>query len=182
MCFVCASHTAASPPSADELPAPAHRRPLGPQLQDQDQPRHDDACLPLQGRHRCCRRLASNGWLVHRSVLHLGRLCQQPQADSSTFQAAGCCRSGPKRSTYSLTLTCYRTVALASGTVKKVIEINKYLLGTMAGGAGAFCLAGLKLASCPSPSSAGDSARGLVYATSSVRDPSDIECSILAPL
>lgn len=26
--------------------------------------------------------------------------------------------------------------ALASGTVKKVIEINPYLLGTMAGGAG----------------------------------------------
>jgi hypothetical protein len=26
----------------------------------------------------------------------------------------------------------------ASGTVKKVIEINPYLLGTMAGGAGAF--------------------------------------------
>lgn len=30
-------------------------------------------------------------------------------------------------------LTCFH---LASGTVKKVIEINKYLLGTMAGGAG----------------------------------------------
>ena len=28
----------------------------------------------------------------------------------------------------------------ASGTVKKVIEINPYLLGTMAGGAGAFDL------------------------------------------
>jgi len=27
---------------------------------------------------------------------------------------------------------------LASGTVKKVIEINKFLLGTMAGGAGAY--------------------------------------------
>ena len=27
-------------------------------------------------------------------------------------------------------------VCAASGTVKKVIEINKYLLGTMAGGAG----------------------------------------------
>lgn len=27
---------------------------------------------------------------------------------------------------------------LASGTVKKVIEINPYLLGTMAGGAGGF--------------------------------------------
>ena len=27
-------------------------------------------------------------------------------------------------------------LALASGTVKKVIEINPYLLGTMAGGAG----------------------------------------------
>lgn len=26
-------------------------------------------------------------------------------------------------------------VSVASGTVKKVIEINKYLLGTMAGGA-----------------------------------------------
>jgi 20S proteasome alpha/beta subunit len=26
----------------------------------------------------------------------------------------------------------------ASGTVKKVIEINKYLLGTMAGGAGEY--------------------------------------------
>jgi 20S proteasome alpha/beta subunit len=28
------------------------------------------------------------------------------------------------------------TQSLASGTVKKVIEINPYLLGTMAGGAG----------------------------------------------
>ena len=28
--------------------------------------------------------------------------------------------------------------ALASGTVKKVIEINPYLLGTMAGGAGEY--------------------------------------------
>lgn len=27
--------------------------------------------------------------------------------------------------------------SIASGTVRKVIEINKYLLGTMAGGAGA---------------------------------------------
>lgn len=31
-------------------------------------------------------------------------------------------------------------MAAASGTVKKVIEINPYLLGTMAGGAGAFIL------------------------------------------
>ena len=29
---------------------------------------------------------------------------------------------------------------LASGTVKKVIEINKFLLGTMAGGAGVYDL------------------------------------------
>ena len=29
-------------------------------------------------------------------------------------------------------------LSLASGTVKKVIEINKFLLGTMAGGAGAY--------------------------------------------
>lgn len=33
--------------------------------------------------------------------------------------------------------------SLASGTVKKVIEINPYLLGTMAGGAGAIFLAPL---------------------------------------
>ena len=30
------------------------------------------------------------------------------------------------------------SLQLASGTVKKVIEINKYLLGTMAGGAGVY--------------------------------------------
>ena len=35
-------------------------------------------------------------------------------------------------------LTRYVLPSPASGTVKKVIEINKYLLGTMAGGAGVF--------------------------------------------
>jgi len=32
-------------------------------------------------------------------------------------------------------------ILIASGTVKKVIEINPYLLGTMAGGAGTFSAA-----------------------------------------
>lgn len=32
--------------------------------------------------------------------------------------------------------TCLNSDSIASGTVKKVIEINPYLLGTMAGGAG----------------------------------------------
>jgi hypothetical protein len=42
------------------------------------------------------------------------------------------------------TFACYTATDLvsttASGTVKKVIEINPYLLGTMAGGAGTFIL------------------------------------------
>lgn len=33
-------------------------------------------------------------------------------------------------------IVAFLTCSLASGTVKKVIEINPYLLGTMAGGAG----------------------------------------------
>jgi len=34
----------------------------------------------------------------------------------------------------------FADTTVASGTVKKVIEINPYLLGTMAGGAGEFFL------------------------------------------
>ena len=32
----------------------------------------------------------------------------------------------------------YSVLHIASGTVKKVIEINRFLLGTMAGGAGKY--------------------------------------------
>jgi hypothetical protein len=95
-----------------------------------DSPRHSSACTPMtrqtpiaESRLHTVRLLWHSSfvvvslWLSIRGLLLEAILVRTRSAETHV----------PK-------LTCLQ---LASGTVKKVIEINKYLLGTMAGGAGA---------------------------------------------
>jgi 20S proteasome subunit beta 5 len=89
------------------IPQAAYRRPRGSELQDQDPARYHYARIPLPGRCYCCRRLSCYSRELHWCVFHR----YLPQLRALTRRAA-------------------------SGTVRKVIEINPYLLGTMAGGAG----------------------------------------------
>ena len=86
-------------------------------MPDQDQPRNHDARVQVQGRHHRRRRLEGHRWELHRSV-RPGDAWEQLKEDGQADAA--------------------HALITASGTVKKVIEINKFLLGTMAGGAGAF--------------------------------------------
>lgn len=105
--------------AALRLSPASHRRPLRSLMQDQTQPRNHHPGLQVQRRHHRRGRQSSNRWKLHRYL--------------------------PFPFPFSLSLFLFLLIrwvltdfflGVASGTVKKVIEINKYLLGTMAGGAG----------------------------------------------
>jgi hypothetical protein len=91
------------------LPAPAHERRRGSALQDQNQPWHDNSGILLPGRGHRRGGLARYRWERRWWVFPFSLKVIQ----SLTF-----------------------CLIIASGTVKKVIEINPYLLGTLAGTAG----------------------------------------------
>lgn len=99
-----------SRPSALSIFAHVHQRCRGPQLQNQDQPRDHYACFLLPRRRYRGGRLARHRWKRGRCVLRLTLKDLGPSLDATT----------------------------ASGTVKKVVEINPYLLGTLAGTAGTY--------------------------------------------
>lgn len=93
---------------ANGISAIAYRRPRRSRLQNQNCTWYYHSRFPFQGRHYCRSRLESHSGQLH----WYANECNLDGAISNCFPCS------------------------ASGTVKKVIEINKYLLGTMAGGAG----------------------------------------------
>lgn len=94
---------------ACSVSATSYRRSCRPFLQNQDQARYNYIGLPIQRWCYCRGRFTSYSWKLCWSVVY-------PAFRVRRFLMG----------------------EIASGTVKKVIEINPYLLGTMAGGAGTF--------------------------------------------